>query len=172
MVELFERHVKTLGKHIKDALKEELNRSVVASFATTASINDIGQMLKEGYLMYVLSLCNLLIPVVVIVTGRIMWKHYPKNINGLVGYRTTLSMKNMDTWKFAHDYCGKLWWKIGWLMIIPSALVHIPLYHSDENTIGVAGGILVTIQCIILIVSIYPTEQALRKNFNDDGTRR
>ena len=172
MVELFERHVKTLGKHIKDALKEELNRSVVASFATTASINDIGQMLKEGYLMYVLSLCNLLIPVVVIVTGRIMWKHYPKNINGLVGYRTTLSMKNMDTWKFAHDYCGKLWWKIGWLMIIPSALVHIPLYHSDENTIGVAGGILVTIQCIILIVSIYPTEQALKKNFNDDGTRR
>ena len=92
MVELFERHVKTLGKHIKDALKEELNRSVVVSFATTASINDIRQMQKEVYLMYVLFFCNLLIPVVVIVTGRIMWKHYPKNINGLVGYRTTLSM--------------------------------------------------------------------------------
>lgn len=28
--------------------------------------------------MYVLFFCNLLIPVVVIVTGRIMWKHYPK----------------------------------------------------------------------------------------------
>ena len=172
MVELFERHVKTLGKHIKDALKEELNRSVVASFATTASINDIGQMLKEGYLMYVLFLCNLLIPVVVIVTGRIMWKHYPKNINGLVGYRTTLSMKNMDTWKFANDYCGRLWWKIGWIMIIPSALIHIPLYHSDKNTIGFAGLILVTIQCFIMIVSIYPTEKALKKHFNDDGIRR
>ena len=107
-----------------------------------------------------------------VVGGRMMWKHCPKHINGMLGYRTTRSMKNMDTWKFAHDYCGKLWWKIGWLMIIPSALVHIPLYHSDENTIGVAGGILVTIQCIILIVSIYPTEQALKKNFNDDGTRR
>lgn len=57
-------------------------------------------------------------------------------------------------------------------MILPSALIHIPLYHGDENTIGVAGGILVTIQCIILIVSIYPTEKALRKNFNDDGTPR
>ncbi|WP_295291365.1 hypothetical protein [uncultured Catenibacterium sp.] len=41
MVELFERHVKTIGKHIWNALKEELNRAVVASFATTASINDI-----------------------------------------------------------------------------------------------------------------------------------
>ena len=172
MVELFERHVKTLGKHIKDALKEELNRSVVASFATTASINDIRQMQKEVYLMYVLFFCNLLIPVVVIVTGRIMWKHYPKNINGLVGYRTTRSMKNMDTWKFANDYCGRLWWKIGWIMIIPSALIHIPLYHSDKNTIGFAGLILVTIQCFIMIVSIYPTEKALKKHFNDDGIRR
>ena len=113
MVELFEKHVKTLGKHIRNALKEELNRSVVASFATTASINDIRQMQKEGYLMYVLFLCNLLIPVVVIVTGRIMWKHYPKNINGLVGYRTTRSMKNMDTWRFANEYCGRLWYKMG-----------------------------------------------------------
>lgn len=172
MVELFERHVKTLGKHIKDALKEELNRSVVASFATTASINDIRQMQKEVYLMYVLFFCNLLIPVVVIVTGRIMWKHYPKNINGLVGYRTTRSMKNMDTWKFANDYCGRIWWKIGWVMIIPSALIHIPLYHSDKNTIGFAGLILVTIQCFIMIISIYPTEKALKKHFNDDGTRR
>ena len=172
MVELFERHIKTLGKHIRDALKEELNRSVVVSFATTASINDIRQMQKEVCLMYVLFICNLLIPVVVIVTGRIMWKHYPKNINGLVGYRTTRSMKNMDTWKFAHNYCGKLWWKIGWVMVIPSALIHIPLYHSDKNTIGFAGIILVTIQCFIMILSIYPTEKALKKHFNDDGIPR
>lgn len=57
-------------------------------------------------------------------------------------------MAYMDTWKFAHEYCGKLWWKIGWFTIIPSALIYIPLYHSDENTIGIAGVILVTIQCI------------------------
>ena len=107
-----------------------------------------------------------------IVGGRIMWKHCPKHINGIYGYRTTRSMKNMDTWKFAHDYCGKLWWKIGWVMIIPSALIHIPLYHSDKNTIGVAGLILMTIQCILLILSIYPTEKALKIHFYDDGTRR
>ena len=66
----------------------------------------------------------------------------------------------------------KLWWKIGWVMIIPSALIHIPLYHSDKNTIGVAGLILMTIQCILLILSIYPTEKALKIHFYDDGTRR
>ncbi|WP_295254011.1 RhuM family protein [uncultured Catenibacterium sp.] len=36
LAELFERDVKTIGKYIKNALKEELDDSVVAKFATTA----------------------------------------------------------------------------------------------------------------------------------------
>ena len=35
LAELFERDVKTIGKHINNALKEELDNSVVANFATT-----------------------------------------------------------------------------------------------------------------------------------------
>lgn len=89
-----------------------------------------------------------------------------------MGYRTSRSMKNMDTWKFAHEYCGKLWWKIGWIILLPSIIVHIPFYEADDNTIGAAGGILATIQVIILIASIFPTERALKRNFTDDGTRR
>lgn len=81
-------------------------------------------------------------------------------------------MKNMDTWKFANDYCGRLWWKIGFVMILPSVLMHIPFYRSDEETIGIVGIILVTIQVIILLVSIFPTENALKKSFSDDGTRK
>ena len=90
-------------------------------------------------------ICDLIIPIAMVICGRMMWKHCPKHMNSMSGYRTTRSMKNMDTWKFANDYCGRLWWKIGWIMIIPSALIHIPLYHSDKNTIGFAGLILVTI---------------------------
>ena len=37
LAELFGRDVKTIGKHINNALKEELDNSVVANFATTAS---------------------------------------------------------------------------------------------------------------------------------------
>lgn len=39
MAELFERDVKTIGKHVNNALKEELKEetAVVAKFATTAS---------------------------------------------------------------------------------------------------------------------------------------
>ena len=129
----------------------------------------------EVYLMWFwwfMFVCNLLIPVLMIVCGKMMWKHAPKNINGIIGYRTTRSMKNMDTWKFAHDYCGRLWWKIGWIMLIPSIIVQFPFFNSDDNMIGVVGGILCTIQCVILIISIFPTERALKRNFTDDGTRR
>ena len=37
MADLFDRDVKTIGKHINNALKEELDNSVVTNFATTAS---------------------------------------------------------------------------------------------------------------------------------------
>ena len=36
LAELFDRDIKTIGKHINNALKEELERSTVAKFATTA----------------------------------------------------------------------------------------------------------------------------------------
>jgi len=36
---------------------------------------------------------DLLIPLVMVICGRYMWKHCPKNINGLVGYRTARSVK-------------------------------------------------------------------------------
>lgn len=44
MAELFGRDVKTIGKHINNALKEELDNSVVANFATTASDGKVYQV--------------------------------------------------------------------------------------------------------------------------------
>lgn len=116
--------------------------------------------------------CNLMIPIVLIIAGRMMWKHCPQKINGIYGYRTSRSMKNMDTWKFAHDYCGRLWWKIGIIMLVLTVLVQIPFFRSNDDIIGVVGAILCTIQLVVLIGSIFPVEVALKKNFSDDGTRR
>lgn len=117
-------------------------------------------------------ICDLLVPLTMIIGGYFMWKHAPKKINGLMGYRTSRSMKNMNTWKFAHEYCGRLWLKIGCVILLPSAAVHIPVYGASDDTIGLGGGVLITIQVIILIVSIFPTEIALKKTFNDDGSYR
>lgn len=115
---------------------------------------------------------NMLIPIIMIISGTMMWKHCPNEINYAIGYRTKRSMKNMDTWKFAHDYCERLWVKIGWIMLIPSILIQLPFYHSNEDTIGNVGLILCYIQISILLLSIFPTEAALKRTFFDDGTRR
>ena len=51
----------------------------------------------------------LLIPITMIVFGRLFSNKAPKDINYTFGYRTKRSMMNMETWKFAHEYIGKLW---------------------------------------------------------------
>lgn len=117
-------------------------------------------------------ICELIVPVIMVISGRMMWKHPPKDINGFVGYRTARSMKNMDTWKFAHDYCGRLWWKMGLIILIPSIVVHLPFYNEPDDYIGIVGGILCTLQCVVLIGSIVPTERALKRTFTVDGTRK
>ena len=116
--------------------------------------------------------CDITIPVLMIIAGRMMWKHCPKQINMIYGYRTARSMKNMDTWKFAHDYCGRIWWKTGLIMLVPSVLLQIPFYRSSEETIGIVGLILCAVQLVVLIASIFPTEAALKKSFDSDGKRR
>ena len=61
---------------------------------------------------------NLLIPFTMIGFGKYFMKSAPGNINIVFGYRTSMSMKNQDTWEFAHEYCGKLWFKWGKITLI------------------------------------------------------
>lgn len=115
---------------------------------------------------------NLLVPLLMVVFGRIMYKHAPKSINGIYGYRTSMSMKNEDTWKFAHDYCGKLWYKLGLIMLLPSVLVQLPFMKSSTDTVGNVTLVLESIQICVMIGSIVPTELALRKTFDKYGNRK
>ena len=119
-----------------------------------------------------LFLCNLLIPGLMMVSGRMMWKHCPKEINGILGYRTRRSMRNMDTWRFAHDYCGRLWWRLGWRMLLLSGAVQVPFFYSGESVVSVVGGVICMVQCVVLVGSIFPVEGALKREFFEDGRRR
>ena len=117
-------------------------------------------------------LCDLLIPVIMIIVGIALLKSPPKKINKWSGYRSALSMKNMDTWRCAHKICGGIMRRVGSIILLPSALVHIPFYNSDEGLLGVVSIVIVVIQCAILIASVICTEIDLNKYFNEDGTRK
>lgn len=116
--------------------------------------------------------CDLLIPVLMIIFGRMMWKHPPKNINRAIGYRTSRSAKNMDTWIFAHHYSGKLWWRIGWIALFPSVVIHIPFYGDTDDTIAIVGGVLAAVQIVVLTGSVIRTEKVLKETFTEDGAGR
>ena len=117
-------------------------------------------------------ICNILVPVIMAVAGLLMWVRCPKEINSFFGYRTVRSMKNHDTWKFAHRYAGRLFFIVGLATLVPTVLAQIPFYNSSDNVVGIVSVIIITVQCVILILPTIPTEMALKKNFNDDGTRR
>lgn len=74
-----------------------------------------------GFWFFMLAM-NLIIPLSMIFLGKYFSKHAPGQINMLFGYRTARSMKNQDTWQFAHHYFGKLWFKMGlWMLVLTVA---------------------------------------------------
>lgn len=89
--------------------------------------------------------CNLFVPLLMIAFGRVMYKYPPKKINGIYGYRTSVSMKNKDTWEFAHKTCGKLWWKVGWIILLLSAAIQLMFIHSDDDTMAMLSLVLYAI---------------------------
>lgn len=127
---------------------------------------------KHMWFFWFMFFCNMLYSLTMLIGGWFMWKHCPKSINSVCGYRSRRSMMNLDTWKFAHENCGKRWWRIGWIMLIATILIQIPFYEKDESMIGTLGLILCVLECTILLTSIIPTENALKKNFDDDGNRK
>ena len=108
---------------------------------------------------------TLFIPVLMILCGYLMYKHTQKDINGLVGYRTAMSMKNQETWDFANNYCGVV-------MTIISALVCVPYFFMSSGNATVIMCIAEVIQVVVLCWTIVPTERALKDNFDQDGNRK
>lgn len=124
-----------------------------------------------GFWIFML-IIDLLIPVVMVVFGIYFEKRALKNINPIFGYRTSMSMKNKDTWEFAHHHCGKLWHNIGWIMLVASVIAMLYPLGKDIDFIGAFGGVICGIQIVILTVSLFPTEIALRKTYDKNGCRR
>ena len=114
----------------------------------------------------------LLMPLFMIVFGRMFMTNAPKDINTSFGYRTKRSMKNQDTWDFAHKHFGKTWFICG-LVLIPVSLVPMFLVMSREaDVVRTTGFIILGIQLVLMLGAILPTETALKNNFDEFGRSR
>ena len=118
-----------------------------------------------GFWIYMLIMC-LLIPALMIGFGKYFMKGGPRQVNSTFGYRTTRSMKNQETWRFAHQYSGKIWLSSG-LALLPISIVAILfVYGKSVDITGIAGLIIVIAQIIVMVCAIPLTEAALKRNFD------
>lgn len=113
----------------------------------------------------------ILCPTLMIVAGLYFRKTAPKKINHFFGYRTERSMKNKDTWEFAHKYIGNLWLILGLTLIVPSVVPMFFVIGKSQELISVISLIICVVGLVALIASIIPTEKALKKTFDKDGNR-
>lgn len=118
------------------------------------------------YFMFIFSL---LIPGSLIVLGKYFNTIANQKINKMVGYRTSMSMMNKETWKFAHLYCGNLWRIFGWVVLVLTIITMLLVIGKSENVIGITGLLIVAVQLAFMLASIILTEIALRKRFDRDG---
>ena len=118
-----------------------------------------------------MTVSNLILPVLMIVLGKVFIKKTPTQINDFYGYRTRRSMKNQAAWDFSHLYCGKLWRKMGWFMLPVSTMVMFLVIGKSDDIVGVVGGAVITAECMVLLSSIILVERALAKQF-DGGIKQ
>ncbi len=124
-----------------------------------------------GYWLFMLAV-SLVIPLTMIIFGRHFMHSPPKEINGSYGYRTSMSMKSRETWDFAHRYFGRLWFILGLILLPLSAAAMLFLLGESVKAIGNSSLIIMAFQLLFLIIPIFPTERALKKNFDRFGFRR
>lgn len=124
-----------------------------------------------GFWIFMTANC-MLTPVLMIVIGYMFVKHPPGDINGIYGYRTSMSRKNRQTWEFAHYCCGKLWWKAGWIMCFLTLFIVLPVMGKGDDAVGLAAGIWVCLECAMMVATIGIVERALKKKFDRNGNMR
>ena len=117
-------------------------------------------------------LVMLITPLTMVGFGLVFLKNPPKSINSFYGYRTKRSMKNQDTWDFAHHICGKIWLVCG-LVSIPFSLVPVWLVvDKSKDVVSLTGLIVLGLQVVLLMVSLIPVERALKNHFDESGKPR
>nr|WP_314099889.1 SdpI family protein [uncultured Lachnoanaerobaculum sp.] len=117
---------------------------------------------------------NLLTPLVMIIYGRIFEKKPPKIARSkfAFGYRTVMSMRNEETWEYAHRFFGKLWFRFGIAVGLISIIVLFFFIGKDKDTVGFAGMIICYVQLLAMLLPVIPTELALRRRFDKYGNRK
>ncbi len=115
---------------------------------------------------------GLLLPTMLVGFGAVFRTHPPKTVNMAYGYRTSRSMKSQESWDFANRYWGNLVFRAG--LVTEGATLAVLSVGSlaAPDQMGNLSLVMVSLQMVLLFVSIPLTERQLKKRFDDNGKPR
>lgn len=128
-------------------------------------------MTSVGFWIFMF-VCAMLIPTTMIIFGVMFLRAAPKNINYVFGYRSSRSMKNRDTWEFAHKQIGALWKGLGIALLPCSAVIMLFFIGMDTESIGLNSVYIIFIQLIVMAFPIFIVEKKLKNTFDKYGHRK
>lgn len=115
---------------------------------------------------------TMLVPGLLYWFGKSFEKDNSSEINYIIGYRTSRSMMNIDTWRFAQKFWGRLRQKTALFCAVVSLLSLLFLTGKPDDVVYLWGEIICLAQLVPLIATIPKTEKALKETFDDNGDFR
>jgi len=113
------------------------------------------------WMQYFYYITDLSLPVMMTIIGYVFLKYPPKEINSLYGYRTARSMRNVETWAYAHRMCGKIWIKAGPLLFVLVFFSKTFLKINEELLSLIHMGVLI----FALLSTIFLVENMMKRKF-------
>lgn len=116
-------------------------------------------------------LCDILVPSVMVCVGYAMEKNPPTEQNRCLAYRTHRSRLSRLTWEFAQVYCGRVWFRMGLVLLVPSLLLGLTFLWLNVKWSALISIILLVIQIAALLASSLPVERELKLRFDENGDK-
>ncbi len=108
------------------------------------------------------TICNLVIPVVMIAVGFLIRKVPPKTVNKVYGYRTKRSMKDENTWLIAHRLYAVWVTTYGCLAFLFAVGLSLMLKNEVPELLATVQLYVIGIELIFLFLPILHTESMLK----------
>jgi len=102
----------------------------------------------------------------------LLYLYPPKDINGLLGYRTGRSMKSIENWTFSQKYFAKRWMIVPVIVVITqitfviSGSIDLSVGTDDEEAPPILPIISIVEFTVGTLFCIIDTELQLKKNEN------
>ncbi len=114
----------------------------------------------------------LAVPVCAVVLGFMCWRCPPKGPTWAYGYRSRRARASTESWLFAQNMAGQIWYFLGLVMLVGSFVVMRKLNMEKLEEAFYRASVVVIVQLVLICLCQLPTEYLLLQRFDRFGRDR